>query len=133
MDFMRIYRDESLLCPENLVEVNMLVPGQYYFWQFNALLVLFKFGEIVTSKYITGIFIVYNGRLTYSSSKSLLYTNRCNFYNTEKPLFKEIKNIRVAAPITLRMLAFNQLDENTKLEYSYAASVYRQLPPIPPD
>ena len=130
---MTIYRDESLLCPTNLVTANLLVPGQYYFWQYNALVILFQCISPWSDQFICAKFIVYNGRLTHGSSNTILYIKRCSFYKIENPVFKEIKKSRIIAPVTLRMLAFNQLDDITKLEYSYAANVRGQFPPIPPD
>jgi hypothetical protein len=133
MDFMRIYNDESLRCQDNLVSANMLVPGQFYFWQYNSLVVLVKCIGPLKNDYIKGIFIVYNRRLTGSSITTPLYVNRCRFYKIENPMHKEIKSRHHVTPLTLRMLAYNQLDNDTQIQYSYAANVYGQFPPIPPE
>jgi hypothetical protein len=134
MDFIRIYKDESFICANNKVSANMLVPGQFYFWQYNSLVVLFQCINPWSNNYVKVKFIIFNGYRITDQYETVLHTNRCRFYKVENPLLKEIKNIRVTPPVpSLRMLSYNQLDDDTKIEYSYAANVHGQFPPIPPD
>jgi hypothetical protein len=131
MDFMRVYNDVSLRSVENMVSANNLLPGKYYVYQYNDTRIILLCLGHWAKHYIQVKNFVYEGRVIDNSMISVLYTLGGRFYKVEHPLFKEIQNIRVTSLIpSLRILSYNQLDNDTKIEYSYAANVYGQFPPI---
>ena len=132
MDYIRMYNDLSLRNPDNMVSPFALLRGHYYICHYNGHEMLIRCFEYLETHYVKVIYIVYNGVMMDEFKDRLLYTLCCCFYKVKCPLFDDIKKSHVAPDVpTLRMLAYNKLEPEDKIQYAYAASVYGQFPPIP--
>ncbi len=134
MDFMKICKDETLICEENSVPPHMLFPGNFYILKLNGVTVVFRCIGPWATTYIRVNYIVFNGFLTDQTEERIRVQQTVNgkFYKVKNPLLIEIKN-RFASPYSipsLRMIAYNALDYDVQIDYAHASNVHGIYPPI---